>query len=283
MKPGKFTRAIAVLLSSISSLFGHGAALKAEPAKTSFSKKSEKKADDRLLDMTSVAFTPGQLAAQRLQPGQRYPWKNNIVTTVFWIGEKPGGNNPGPNRVSSWDKQWAKNYGGIDEPDPTHRSNYIPVNFTPRLNPFYCALPYNDKAREGHRPEAPRVVPWFREAYQGPAVSTCKDRWLAIHKGNRTVYAQGEDAGPFRTDHWQYVFGNERPKPSLNKGAGLDVSPAVRDFLGLGDSDVTDWRFVDFGEVPHGPWAQFGDKNTFVINERANQKVSVDTTSSVAL
>src|SRR5205814_441629 len=83
-----------------------------------------------------------------------------------------------------------------------------PVNFTPRLNPFYCALPYNDKAKEGHRPEAPRVVPWFNEVYQGPAVSTCKDRWIAIRKGNRVAYAQWEDAGPFRTDHWQYVFGN---------------------------------------------------------------------------
>ena len=74
--------------------------------------------------------------------------------------------------------------------------------------------------------------------------STCKDRWVAIRKGNRTVYAQWEDAGPFRTDYWQYVFGNERPKIALNKGAGLDVSPAVRDYLGLSETDLTDWRFV---------------------------------------
>jgi hypothetical protein len=69
----------------------------------------------------------------------------------------------------------------------------------------------------------------------------------------------------------------------LNKGAGLDVSPAVRDFLGLGDTDVTDWRFVDFEEVPHGPWAQFGDNNNFVINERANQKARVDSAGATAL
>ena len=166
MKPGKFTHAIAVLLSSIASLFAHGAASKAEPAKTKFSKNSEKTRDDRVLDVTSLAFTPGQLASERLQSGQRYPWKSNIVTTIFWIGEKPSGNNPVPNRTSSWDKEWTKDYGGMDDPDPTHRSNYMPVNFTPKLNPFYCALPYNDKAREGHRPEAPRVVPWFGEAYQ---------------------------------------------------------------------------------------------------------------------
>ena len=197
-----------------------------------------------------------------------YPWKTKIVTTVFWIGEQPGGNNLIPNRTSAWDKQWAKSYGGFDDPNPANRRSCLPVKFTPRQNPFYCALPYNDKAHTGHRPEAPRVVPWFQEAYRGPAVSTCKDRWVAIRKGNRIAYAQWEDAGPFRTDHWQYVFGNERPKPNLNKGAGLDVSPAVRDYLSLKQTDVTDWQFVDFGEVPRGPWSILGENNTFVISAR---------------
>src|SRR5258707_15828598 len=141
MKPGKFTHAIAVLLSSISSLFAHGAASKAEPTKTKFSKKSDKPADDRVLDVSSLAFTPGQLAAERLQPGQRYPWKANIVTTVFWIGEKPSGNNPVPNRVSSWDKEWTKNYGGIGGPDPAPRSNYNSVKITPTLYPIYFPPP----------------------------------------------------------------------------------------------------------------------------------------------
>jgi hypothetical protein len=202
------------------------------------------------------------------RPARPFPWKTNIVTTLFWIGEQPGGNNLTPNRTSAWDKQWTKNYGGFDDPNPARRRNYVPIKFIPQQNPFYCALPYNDKARTGHRPEAPRVVPWFEAEYQGPAVSTCKDRWIAIRKGNRIAYAQWEDAGPFRTDHWQYVFGNQRPKPNLNKGAGLDVSPAVRDYLGLKQTDVTDWRFVDFNEVPRGPWSTLGENNTFVINSR---------------
>jgi hypothetical protein len=282
MKPGKFTHTIAVILSSITSLFAHGTDSKEEPVKTKFSKKSQRSADARVVDVTSIAFTPGQLARNPPGLGQRFPWKSQIVTTVFWIGEKPSDNNPVPNRVSSWDKEWTKNYGGMDDPDPTHRSNYIPVKFTPRQNPFYCALPYNDKAREGHRPEAPRVVPWFSEAYQGPAISTCKGRWIAIRKGNRVAYAQWEDAGPFRTDHWQYVFGNERPKPNLNKGAGLDVSPAVRDYLGLKDTDVTDWRFVDFKEVPRGPWSTLGENNTFVINDRKKGKALVEKLGTIA-
>jgi hypothetical protein len=276
MKLGKFTHTIAVLLSSITSLFAHGTASKAEPAKTKFSKKSQRSAEDRVLDFSSIAFTPGLLAGDAPGPGQRFPWKKEIVTTIFWIGEKPAPNNPVPNRVSSWDPNWTNNYGGVDDPNPANRSNYIPVKFTPRQNPFYCALPYNDKAREGHRPEAPRVVPWFNDAYQGPAVSTCKGRWIAIRKGNRVVYAQWEDAGPFRTDHWQYVFGNERPKPNLNKGAGLDVSPAVRDYLGLQSTDVTDWRFVDFSEVPRGPWSTLGENNTFVINDRKKTATLVE-------
>jgi len=202
------------------------------------------------------------------RPRRRSAWKTNIVTTVFWIGEQPGGHNLVPNRTSAWDKEWTKSYGGFDDPNPAYRKNYVPVKFTPRQNPFYCALPYNDKARTGHQPEAPRVVPWFKEAYESPAVSTCKDRWVAIRKGNRIAYAQWEDAGPFRTDHWQYVFGNERPKPSLNGGAGLDVSPAVRDYLGLKQTDVTDWQFVEFNEVPRGPWSMLGKNSTFEINHR---------------
>ncbi len=31
---------------------------------------------------------------------------------------------------------------------------------------------------------------------------------------------------------------------------------------------MTDWKFVDFNEVPPGPWSQHGDNNTFVINAR---------------
>ena len=220
------------------------------------------------IEAVSEKDKPRIRSASASRPAGAFPWKTNIVTTVFWIGEEPSGNNLTPNRASAWDKQWTKNYGGFDNPDPAHRRNYVPIKFTPQQNPFYCALPYNDKARTGHRPEAPRVVPWFQEAYQGPAVSTCKDRWVAIRKGNRIAYAQWEDAGPFRTDHWQYVFGNERPKPNLNQGAGLDVAPAVRDYLGLKQTDVTDWRFVDSSEVPRGPWSILGENNTFVINSR---------------
>jgi len=161
------------------------------------------------------------------------------------------------------------NYGGVDTPKRDQRANYLPVTFTPKQNPFYIALPYNDVTSKGHKPEAASVIPWFKEDYRTPGKTVLKGRWVAVRFKDRVAYAQWEDCGPFRTDHHAYVFGNERPKPNLNKGAGLDVSPAVRDYLGIADTDVTDWRFVDFAEVPSGPWATHGENNTFVLQARA--------------
>ena len=42
----------------------------------------------------------------------------------------------------------------------------------------------------------------------------------------------------------------------------------MRDYLGLNETDVTDWQFVDFKDVPRGPWSKLGENNTFVINDR---------------
>jgi len=229
-----------------------------------FAKYAMKLREQALLKVEPQVFVP----TSSRPAAQRYPWKSNIVTTVFWIGESAGGNNPIPNFRSSWDLNWQSNYGGFDTPERSERRNYIPVNFIPKQNPFYCALPYNDVTHGQFKPEAPLLIPWFKQAYMGQGQSVCWHRWIAIRKGNRTCYAQWEDCGPFRTDHFQYVFGNERPKPNLNHGAGLDVSPAVRDYLGLQPTDVTDWQFVNTQDVPPGPWRSYGDNNHFVIARR---------------
>ena len=205
--------------------------------------------------------------------GGKYPWKTGIVTTIFWVGEPAGGNNPVHNFSSSWDLHWEQSYGGYDNPNPGARRNYIPVNFIPRQNPFYIALPYNDVTHGTTKPEAPSVIPWFKEEYREPGKSVCRDHWIAIRNSSGKIcYAQWSDCGPFRTDHYQYVFGTDRPKPNLNQGAGLDVSPAVRDYLGLANTDVTDWKFVDFHEVQSGPWAAYGENNQFVLQLRHRQE-----------
>ncbi len=184
-------------------------------------------------------------------------WKRNVVATVFWIGEQPTQNNPTPNVMSAWDQNWQENFGGYDEPD--RRNGYLPADFTPALNPFYVALPYNDVAKGGvHRPEASEVIPWFWESYRGDGISVCKGRWLAIHHAGRVCYAQWEDVGPFEVDHWQYVFGKETPRGNRNQSAGIDLSPAVRDFLQLRSGQSVEWRFAEDYEVPGGPWKNWG-------------------------
>ena len=180
-------------------------------------------------------------------------WKRNVVATVFWVGELPGEHNPTPNTRSAWDPNWVANFGGYDDPD--QRAGYQPARFTPLLNPFYVALPYNDVTTGGvHRSEASEVIPWFWQSYRGEGISVCKDRWLAIHHEGRVCYAQWEDVGPFEVDHWQYVFGNADPLPNRNNNAGIDLSPAVRDFLHLRSGASVEWRFADEREVPPGPW-----------------------------
>lgn len=238
-------------------------------ASTSFEEQALRLRESVLLRVEPRISRPSTKVAPRAGNSRSYPWKNNIVTTVFWVGEQPTQNNPVPNCKSSWDVNWARNYGGYDNPDPRERRGYLPARFIPRQNPFYVALPYNDVTRGRTKPEAPRVIPWFREAYVKPGQSVCKGRWVVIRYRGREAYAQWEDCGPFRTDHWQYVFGNQRPLPNLNQAAGLDISPAVRDYIGMrGGKDVTSWRFVEFREVPRGPWAQYGDNNTFVQERR---------------
>jgi hypothetical protein len=181
-------------------------------------------------------------------------WRGDVVATVFWIGELPSEHNPAPNTVSAWDRNWQANFGGYDQPD--RRTGFLPAAFSPKLNPFYVALPYNDIGRDGHhRQEAATVIPWFWRDYRGEGISVCKDRWLAIHRAGKVCYAQWEDVGPFETDHWQYVFGGEDPRPNRNGNAGIDLSPAVRDYLGLKSGERVQWRFIEARDVPEGPWS----------------------------
>ncbi|MFC4995017.1 hypothetical protein [Rubritalea tangerina] len=197
---------------------------------------------------------------------QSYPWKKNITATIFWIGEEPTAKNPTPNHASSWDTKWEKNYGGFDDPNPAARTyGYRPIAFRPKQNPFYIALPYNDRIDwRRHKPEASKVIPWFHKYQPKPGKTVLKGRWLQIVHGRKVCYAQWEDCGPFCTDDWRYVFGNARPKNKKNNGAGIDVSPAVRDYLGLKSGGKVHWRFIDFENVPKGPWSKFGDNNPFI-------------------
>ncbi len=193
----------------------------------------------------------------------RFPWKRNIVATLFWVGETPTRNNPTPNTVSAWDRNWTANYGGFDTPKLAGREGYRPKKFVPKQNPFYYALPYNDLHRHGTKASARAVIPWFKKTFYRSGRTVLKGRWMAIRRGEKICYAQWEDVGPFETNDYDYVFGEKRPKTKGNGGAGLDVSPAVKDYLGFSTRAVCDWRFVDVDEVPDGPWKTWGNNNPF--------------------
>jgi hypothetical protein len=161
------------------------------------------------------------------------PSKTGITATVFCVGESATANHPG-NLASAWDPNWTVT--------------------SKRQNPFYVALPYNDVAGGHTKPEARIIIPWFEQAFVRDGQSVLKDRWIAIRRGERVCYAQWEDVGPFQVDHWQYVFGNEMPRPNVNHNAGIDLSPAVRDYLKMSGMDQCDWKFVEAKEIPEGPW-----------------------------
>ena len=128
-------------------------------------------------------------------------WRGNVVGTVFWIGELPSQNNPVPNTASAWDMNWQANFGGYDHPE--RRAGYYPAAFTPRLNPFYIALPYNDIGKDGqHRPEASEVIPWFWRDYRGEGISVCKGRCGSRgNRGRRISCALTKDLSDWQSDN----------------------------------------------------------------------------------
>jgi len=159
--------------------------------------------------------------------GSIYPIHRNITATVFHPGEAG-------NSMSAWDKNWADKISSG--------------------NKFYAALPYNDLDRNGARKkDAFRRIYWAGNKDRTGTVSICKNRWIKIMKNGTVCFARWEDVGPFNTDDAKYVFGTRRPD---SKRAGLDVSPEVRGFLGMHDTDTVDWQFVEDADVPDGPWLE---------------------------
>jgi hypothetical protein len=191
-------------------------------------------------------------------PSNRYPWKTGIITTMFWIGE--GGSNISPtnNVASAWDENWRSTNRGPD--NPNDRNGFASAGHASTVNPFYVALPFNDLAF----PDKARLwVPrsWHRLPKDGKQVSACQHRWVWIKNADgRSCFAQWEDVGPLRYDHAEYVFGDERPTTYTR--AGLDVSPAVADYLGINEKNraITSWRFVDDADVPPGQWLKYDEQ-----------------------
>jgi len=174
------------------------------------------------------------------------------MTTLFWVGEPSNADNDFiPNDVSYWDQNWQANYGGVDAPE--RRRGHWPGGFIPKENPFYVALPFGEFIRGYELKPKVRSIPWYR-----PGLSpVLKNRWVEIRRRGRSCYAQWEDVGPNGVDDFAFVFGRAtKPKNKFEAKAGLDVSPAVWQYLGMNDNGITAWRFVDATDVPAGPWIE---------------------------
>ena len=172
------------------------------------------------------------------------------ITTVFWVGEHAGpANSYIDNYGSYWDEHWMKHFGGLDS--PTHRDGYFPAGFKPKQNPFYVALPFAEVDHDGKLKEAARKIPGFGESRE----PLTRNRWVEIRYKGKSCYAQWQDVGPLGEDDFDWVFGNAtKPKNQAGLKAGLDISPAAAQYLGIEDSARTEWRFVDEAQVPDGPW-----------------------------
>jgi hypothetical protein len=209
-----------------------------------------------------------------LAQGGNYPWHRHIVATTFWVGEVFDPTAADGSQVySTYDNDWEASYGGCDgvltpkcSTEPRTAGNgYMPTSMTPKENPFYLDLPYDDVNDPKAFAERSTVIPWANEpGYAGQATnkkfSYMKNRWVKLVMNDRVCYGQIEDAGPGQYHDAEYVFGdnNARPANKAFNGAGMDVSPAINGCLGFseldGQADKLSWQFVDEADVPAGPW-----------------------------
>jgi hypothetical protein len=176
---------------------------------------------------------------------------HTVTATTFWVGEPSDSDDFFISNVdSAWDDNWQEHYGGVD--DPAHRDGWRPAAFTPGENPFYVALPYDDLDDNDQVKASAAAIPWAAERVAGQSV--LKNRWVRIERAGKVAYAQWEDVGPLSDDDVGYVFGRAAPANQANDSAGIDVSPAVQDQLGLDGLGTVSWQFVDRADVPPGPW-----------------------------
>lgn len=248
---------------------------------------------------TMPATTTTTKPAPTVPAGRSYPWHTNIVSTTFWVGEIFDPGLPDGSQVcSTYDSEWAYRWSGVatgkvpasspgcpgaptggcdgipssggcaTEPR-TAANGFFPTRVTPRENPFYLDLPFDDLNDSTGFATRCSVIPWANDAgYAGHCsdqnFSYMKNRWVRLVGPNgATCYGQIQDAGPSSGNNYHdsnYVFGSTdaRPANKLFNGAGVDVSPALNGCLGYSDLDGQDdrvnWQFVDAVDVPAGPW-----------------------------
>ncbi|HEY2833702.1 MAG TPA: hypothetical protein VGJ14_14830, partial [Sporichthyaceae bacterium] len=181
------------------------------------------------ITVPSAQSAPNPLPARA---GRTYPWHTNIVATTFWVGELFNASVADGSQVcSTYDSLWAYHWSGVNHgkvssgaagcagsivggcdgiPNAgtcktevrTASNGYFPTKVTPKGNPFYLDLPFDDINDSTGYARRCQVVPWANDAgYAGecrnPQFSYMKNRWVRlIGPSGRTCYGQIEDAGP---------------------------------------------------------------------------------------
>ena len=253
---------------------------------------------------TTVPLTtiPATTTPTTVPAGRSYPWHTNINSTSFWVGELYNASLADGSQVcSTYDSQWAFHWSGINagvvpssaagcagsiiggcdgvpgsngkcSTEPRFAANgWFPSQATPKENPFYLDLPFDDLNDSTGFSTRCQVIPWANDAgFAGKCnngnFSYMKNRWVRLTgPAGRTCYGQIEDAGPSSGSKYHdstYVFGagDARPAQTQWNNAGADVSPALNGCLGFseldGQNDKINWKFVDDVDVPAGPWRQ---------------------------
>lgn len=225
----------------------------ASPSATpAYSASASKTEPTSIIDKASSAPVVAHPDAAPASDTPQHPLHKNITATVFWVGEGADNSNDFiHNRASAWMSDWMSAYGGID--DPENRCDYRPCAFTPKENPFYFALPFNDYNENGLKPDSElQKIPWYTGSIP-ENTSIIKNRWIEVMHGSKVAYAQWEDVGPFGENDADYVFGTAQPAESR---AGLDLSPALANYLDIDGRGVVNWRFIDSNSVPKGEWTK---------------------------
>lgn len=251
----------------------------------------------------TVTPTPTTTTIVPIPPAtsRAYPKHTGIVSTTFWVGEIFDPKLPDGSQVcSTYDSKWALHWSGVQTGTAgsgtdcagsptggcdgipgakgtcstearTAANGYFPTSskVTPRENPFYLDLPYDDMNDDVGFRDRCKNIPWAKDdlAHCGDVKNSyMKNRWVKLTGPNKHVcYGQNEDAGPSSGSNYHdaaYVFGSNDARPANSKfgGAGIDVSPALNGCLGFkdldGDTDKVDWEFVDRIDVPAGPWTK---------------------------
>jgi hypothetical protein len=208
------------------------------------------------------------------------PWKH-VTASTFYIGEEANTSNANiSNITTAWSEFAVSDFGGVDSWGPINpddwdgqryqRNGFCPKDFRAKENIFYLALPTLDhdehgrvKAAEKQVRNGARYLPELQRFHHGrfrEDQSPFKNLWVEVVFHGRSAFGQLEDIGPSdkhdrSVSDYKYVWGKaKKPKNKFGMHAGIDLSPALTDYLGTDGKGKIHWRFVPAKQVPDGPW-----------------------------